>query len=127
MKIDSVATRQHTTNERRGTRDGRYSEGIRSWVGIGALWGGVAGLLFAPGALVTPALALAGLSGPVCALRHLAVVYGHPDTGGACGAADRWVSVSFSPTAIGLPATIDAAIANIRTILLWGVSQYSAV
>ncbi len=67
VKIDSVATRQHTTNERRGTRDGRYSEGIRSWVGIGALWGGVAGLLFAPGALVTPALALAGLSGPVAA------------------------------------------------------------
>ena len=64
MKIDSVATRQHTTDERRDTPM-RVSDRIKSWVGIAALWGAVAGLLFAPGVLVTPALALAGLSGPV--------------------------------------------------------------
>ncbi len=40
---------------------------------------------------------------------------------------DQSVSVSCSPMPMGLLATIDAAIANIRTILLCGASQYSAL
>ena len=64
MKIETGFTRQHIS-DKRGSKSIGVGDRIKSWVGIAALWGGVAGLLFAPGVLVTPALALAGLRGPV--------------------------------------------------------------
>ncbi len=48
---------------------GFYTAGdrIKSWGGIGALWGGLWGLLFAPAIFFLPGLGLVALSGPLVA------------------------------------------------------------
>lgn len=48
---------------------GFYSKGdrIRTWGGIGAFWGGIWGLLFAPAVFFIPGIGLVALAGPIVA------------------------------------------------------------
>jgi hypothetical protein len=49
---------------------GFYTTGdrIKSWGGVGAFWGGIWGMLFAPAVFILPGLGLIALAGPVVAL-----------------------------------------------------------
>ena len=69
---------------------GFYTAGdrIKTWGGIGAFWGGIWGLLFAPAIFFLPGLGLIGMSGPlvtmlVSALEGAAVVGGMSALGAA--------------------------------------------
>jgi len=69
---------------------GFYTTGdrVKTWAGIGAVWGGLWGLLFAPAVFFIPGVGLVALAGPivttlVAALESAAVMGGLSALGGA--------------------------------------------
>jgi hypothetical protein len=70
-KLSLVGTGYHSEEHPIGF----YTAGdrIASWGGIGALWGGMWGLLVAPAAFVLPGLGLVAIAGPVVAALFAAL------------------------------------------------------